>query len=981
MLLREYSLRICREIGGKKLAAGRLGLAESYFRDGLRLLTEVEPHLVVDRGEAPWLRLDLAGLLAATGRAREALPLLESLDSAGQLPDGARELLAQCRETEREMAERERAAAAMGRRTLFIHDNVPRPDQSGAEKRVSLLLEELRRQGHAVTYLARYGYEQESHLPQLAQLCTRIFVTDAERLRFTGWNRPATFTLEEALASGPFDLAVVSHWHWSGISCAEQYLDEIRRLSPVTRIAVLSEDHHGLREARLVQLTEKWQDRECAYNFEARELDVYRRADVVWAVSSSDKAGILRLATDAPIEVLPPVADEVARATAPFAAREGVLFLGEYANPANRDGVEWFLEKIWPRALKLNPRLRLSLAGPNLPQSYLKHRNVAGLGFLPSLDAAFAAHRLAICPIRYGTGIKTKNLAALAYGLPFVSTSIGAEGMDLEHGRSVLIADDADAFAQALARLHDDAELWERLAAGGRAHAETAFSRGRLASRLRGVVEQTLAKPAKPARARAETSPLLVDDLLPNLARHEPAEERVEIRLKATLLLAEQWLAEGRAAAARDLIRQVFTFTRSDEHPLMARIWACLTRCHDALAAAPGGDVEPADPFSLISGPVSPTTAAADLPTPTAARQRAPKGLWFSVILPTHNRRDILAKALAGWAEQTLAPDRFEVIVVDDGSSDDTRAFLEALETPFSLRSLRRPGGGVGAARAAGVEAARGDCLLLVNDDSLPDRNLLAEHRAVWRRRAGEKLAVLGDFRYPPAARRRALTCALSETPVFFPQASLVAGSLHGHMLFMTCNLSVARAAVLKAGNFDGRFHVAEDTEMGARLERLGYRVLYQPAALAWHDHLDFKLADVVARARRYGPAFLSLFRKHPRLLREGATRFGRLDAAAFAQMRALVSSRRREMTELAAALSRFDDVDFLPFFAQKIGEENAAEKIVATFAASLPDLHWFHLYESLLEAVEAEDAPALPYAARSAAARPDDSGRLEAAL
>jgi glycosyltransferase involved in cell wall biosynthesis len=84
---------------------------------------------------------------------------------------------------------------------------------------------------------------------------------------------------------------------------------------------------------------------------------------------------------------------------------------------------------------------------------------------------------VSISPLRYGAGVKGKINTAMSYGMPVVATTPSIEGMHLTDGEDVLVADAPEAFAAAVARLHEDRALWERLSRGGLANVERHFSR------------------------------------------------------------------------------------------------------------------------------------------------------------------------------------------------------------------------------------------------------------------------------------------------------------------------------------------------------------------------------------------------------------------------------------------------------------------------------------------------------------------------
>lgn len=120
-------------------------------------------------------------------------------------------------------------------RVLAVHENLPRPDQSGAEYRFLQTLLELRAQGHSVTYLAARGFEERRYAPALTELGIDVYSNDAQVLRREGIEIIPKWTLQELLRSGQFDVALFYLWFWMSISIPEHYLDEVRRLSPRTR--------------------------------------------------------------------------------------------------------------------------------------------------------------------------------------------------------------------------------------------------------------------------------------------------------------------------------------------------------------------------------------------------------------------------------------------------------------------------------------------------------------------------------------------------------------------------------------------------------------------------------------------------------------------------------------------------------------------------------------------------------------------------
>ena len=177
---------------------------------------------------------------------------------------------------------------------LAIHEMLPHPDRHGADLQWMQMLGELRAQGHSITHIARSAVNRERYGPPLEALGIRVLTPDAERLRFLGFEFPVTWSFEELLRENKFDLAILFHWFWNGISIPEHYLEDIRRLSPDTFIAVLTDDQQGQREMQQANLSHYWADYERSHDFAAREMEVYRRADVLLTISEDDRHAFLR---------------------------------------------------------------------------------------------------------------------------------------------------------------------------------------------------------------------------------------------------------------------------------------------------------------------------------------------------------------------------------------------------------------------------------------------------------------------------------------------------------------------------------------------------------------------------------------------------------------------------------------------------------------------------------------------------------------
>jgi glycosyltransferase involved in cell wall biosynthesis len=150
-----------------------------------------------------------------------------------------------------------------------------------------------------------------------------------------------------------------------------------------------------------------------------------------------------------------------------YQPREDILFLGGYRHTPNIDAAVFLAKEVWPLIRAQLPGVRLVIAGAHPTEEVLAlaAEDVVVTGMLEDLRPAFDRARVFAAGIRYGAGVKGKVATAMSYGVPVVATTIAAEGMFLQHGRDVLIADDPAAFAEAVVRLHRDPDLWTRFSA------------------------------------------------------------------------------------------------------------------------------------------------------------------------------------------------------------------------------------------------------------------------------------------------------------------------------------------------------------------------------------------------------------------------------------------------------------------------------------------------------------------------------------
>lgn len=230
----------------------------------------------------------------------------------------------------------------------------------------------------------------------------------------------------------------------------------------------------------------------------------------------------------------------------------------------------------------------------------------------------------------------------------------------------------------------------------------------------------------------------------------------------------------------------------------------------------------------------------------------------LSVIIPTFNREGILLRCLSALSKQTGLSSEYEVLVIDDGSGDNTTRSVATLDVdPRSrVRLLRQSHKGPAAARNLGVREAQSDLILFIGDDIIAAPTLLVEHAAWHERHPEENTSVLGYVTWSPEIEVTPFMHWLENGGPQFKYWGITDPLSVGWRHLITANISFKRRFLLEHGLFDERFlHAAyEDTELGYRLHRRGLRIVYNKNAVGYHFHAA-SLDDVINKVQKVAPS------------------------------------------------------------------------------------------------------------------------------
>lgn len=349
-------------------------------------------------------------------------------------------------------------------RVLVVDAYTPEPDQDSGSVRLVNLMRCLQDLGYGVTFFADNRAWNGRYTRDLQDLGVEAW--------YDPWLRSAEALLER---QGPDYGHVIVSRHY----VATNYVSLVRRLAPRAKFIFDTVDLHFLREQRLAELEDSTALRQVAKQTRRSELAMIRASDATLVVSPVERELLAEEVPDAAVFILSNI-HEVSGSAAGFTERSDLYFVGGYQHPPNIDAARWFVEDIWPGIRERLPEARFHLVGSKATDAVRALGDAEGVtfhGFVESLAPFLDRCRLSVAPLRYGAGVKGKVNQAMAHGQPVVATPAAVEGIHATDGEDVLIASEADAFADAVVRLYEDEALWNRLSENGLTNVRAHFSR------------------------------------------------------------------------------------------------------------------------------------------------------------------------------------------------------------------------------------------------------------------------------------------------------------------------------------------------------------------------------------------------------------------------------------------------------------------------------------------------------------------------
>ncbi len=230
----------------------------------------------------------------------------------------------------------------------------------------------------------------------------------------------------------------------------------------------------------------KWYLNLLATRLRKYESWAFTAVDAIVALTDEDKKQLGMLGATAPVFVAP-IGVDIEQYNPVPPPTENILFhIGAMDWLPNQEGMDWFLDNVWPLVAAEFPACRLKIAGKRMPERYFKYRSerVMVEEFVPDALEYMSTGRIMVVPLFSGSGMRVKIVEGMAMGKAIVTTPVGLEGIPATDGREVLLATNVDSFVRVLRRCLTEVGLVEKLGQNAREFAKVQFDNPKIGNRL-----------------------------------------------------------------------------------------------------------------------------------------------------------------------------------------------------------------------------------------------------------------------------------------------------------------------------------------------------------------------------------------------------------------------------------------------------------------------------------------------------------------
>ncbi|ABQ27330.1 glycosyltransferase [Geotalea uraniireducens] len=345
---------------------------------------------------------------------------------------------------------------------LVIDISVPAYDKNSSGLRMYTILNILNELGCKITFMAAELQPREPYVTELRAIGIEVICEMVDMEKYLRENGPS------------YDIVILSEPY-----PAFDYISLIRAYAVNSTVIYDTVDVHWLRIERAAAVTGDTKLLKEAEYIKKLELLNIKASDIVLTVTKDEKNYLHKLDSNLKIEVIPNIHEINNYEIKPFQSRNDLMFIGHFLHQPNVDAVKYFVKEILPLIKTQIPTIKFYIVGTNPTREVLNLRSddVNVTGYVKDIAPYFENCRVFVAPLRFGAGMKGKIGQSMMYGLPVVTTTIGAEGMGLDDGRNVLIADNPENFAEAVLSLYSNEKLWTEISVSSMKHIDQNYSR------------------------------------------------------------------------------------------------------------------------------------------------------------------------------------------------------------------------------------------------------------------------------------------------------------------------------------------------------------------------------------------------------------------------------------------------------------------------------------------------------------------------
>jgi GT2 family glycosyltransferase/glycosyltransferase involved in cell wall biosynthesis len=338
---------------------------------------------------------------------------------------------------------------------LVMDDLIPRPQHDSGSVRMAWVLRNLAAGGRTVIFAHREWNYSQRFVRDMKDLDIYFLPYTTNFDQFHGLLEKWRDRIEFVLASRPANVLLV--------------LDPLNRFAPEIPLVYDSVDSHLLRLKRQYELDPSIEVYDSMIAAERAERTASAASDVIVYLSEADRESFVSMASSTVEFVKIGNIHLPMKSVAGSESRGGLIFVGNFQHPPNTDGIIWFVSEVLPILNSMLGPTPLKVVGSWATPEVLElgSEQVEILGWVDDLEPLYAASRVAIAPLRFGAGVKGKIGESLSHGVPTVTTSIGAEGMNLRDGVDIFVRDSAESFASAIGLLFNDDGAWVEMSKAG----------------------------------------------------------------------------------------------------------------------------------------------------------------------------------------------------------------------------------------------------------------------------------------------------------------------------------------------------------------------------------------------------------------------------------------------------------------------------------------------------------------------------------